>query len=282
MKNLTVLTQNINGRINANYSKNEEFALIKLEEILEKLYEEERIRVDIISLTEVAKSVLKKLEEVKTLQLFNERYEIFTPLRCICKKGTCLSRNGTCILVREEIQKEYIFVNNETELFGKYLKVKHDEKGCDLREVRISSQSKNLEIVSCYVPTSNNIEAREGILCSIFNEMNSLGEERKIYLGDFNFFVKDPTSERNYKLKEHRRILNESYKNDNNYIDENLNASKKGKSIADIGYTHKNKKNNTVVDYIFTNLLVEKFINKDYMTEKNMYDHTTLVSIVKG
>lgn len=256
---LVVLTQNINGRDN-------ELSLPKLENILKK-FRNKNIIVDCISLTEVKCADLIFLKKSENLELDGNVYRVFIP-------QNIKSILGTCLLVSSKIVEEYKIVQKESKIFSENM------SGCDIREVRVYSERKNLEIISCYVPVSKWIslkdteqtkeykksrnQAREQILISIFESMRVYGNNNFVLVGDFNFYP----SQKQYNIKksfEENRI---------NEFNADVISRVKEK---DVEWTWKGKEKN--IDYIFTNVKVKKFYNKDFMNETG-YDHTTLVSFL--
>lgn len=276
---LNILTQNIKGFEKANSFR---------EKDIEKIIRDSGEEIHIISLTEVSWEILNSLKG-KFVSLNGKQYQVYVPKKCV-KEGKCkyCSRAlGTGILVERTFNESYNFIQKPSKNVEKYMM--HNKKNCDMREVILYSERIGLEIISVYIPAipakkefyrKYIIKAREGILPDIFKEMREKDKKHEpfIYLGDFNFFLKDPNKESENYMKKHREVLNSSYKENkvsefdsevrSTYIDKNVEGSWEG--------------NDKSIDYIFTNINVEKFYNKDYFAgeEKRNYDHTTLISIL--
>ncbi|MFC3927551.1 endonuclease/exonuclease/phosphatase family protein [Streptococcus caprae] len=254
---LTILTQNIDGL-------NKKFNIKEFDRIIIN----QQTIPDVISLTEVHIKDLRKLASLGNLNIADNNYIVFVPKCTLLEKCSPKSAVGTCLLVREDIQKKLKLEKQDAQVFPHYMK-----HSCDIRECRVKSKKQNIEIVSVYVPVSfkdpselwkkeRNV-SRKNILLELFNKIVESKEKQKkiIYLGDFNYFK---AGKPGYKEIDELFDLIPSELNFWSFVDSNKSPHSTW--------------NNNVLDYIFTNCAIIKASNTK--TPESFSDHSTLLATI--
>ncbi|MBM7635909.1 MULTISPECIES: hypothetical protein [Streptococcus] len=268
---LTIATFNIQGKKVNDKHKSTDFQnyagynFEKLSSELRKM----NIRPNVISLTEVHIVDLRKFNQDLYKEINKVNYKIFTPKSCTLNKSCYKTSLGTCILVEENIAKDFSLCDAKI-----VNKVMFHGKSCDIRECRIKSNE--LEVVSLYVKSglSKNDKQSKETLTRLTKEMDSkLSSSNKVvYLGDFNFNLNhfDFAVDFLDTVQDFKNLVKDY---------EPWYSKYEFSDIQNL-FTHIRKDGKKVkLDYIISNLKVQDYFSSQ--TIPNFSDHKLLVVLFK-